>query len=115
MKPTRRMFLALLGLTALGVPASAWPMLQAPWQALAGTLLLAAGADALLARRRPALRAERSMAGVLPVGAWHDVRLTLHNEGKAALQSTCSTITRPPGNWKACRTPPAWRPARFPP
>lgn len=86
MKPTRRMFQALLGLTALAVPASVWPALQAPWQVLGGALLLAAGADALLARRSPALRAERSMAGVLPVGAWHEVRLTLHNEGNTALQ-----------------------------
>ncbi|WP_028101427.1 DUF58 domain-containing protein [Pseudoduganella violaceinigra] len=86
MNPTRRMFHALLGVTALGVPASVWPQLQLPWQLLGGALLLAAGADALLARRRPALRAERSMAGVLPVGAWHDVRLTVHNEGTAPLQ-----------------------------
>ncbi|MTW13567.1 DUF58 domain-containing protein [Pseudoduganella eburnea] len=86
MKPTRRMFHALLGLTALGVPASVWPQLQLPWQVLGGALLLAAGADALLARRRPALRAERQLAGVLPVGAWHDVRLTVHNEGAAPLQ-----------------------------
>jgi uncharacterized protein (DUF58 family) len=80
------MFQAMAGLTALAVPASLWPQLQAPWQALGGLLLLAAGADALLARRRPALRAQRSMAGVLPVGAWHEVRLMLHNEGPGALR-----------------------------
>jgi uncharacterized protein (DUF58 family) len=46
---------------------------------------VAAAFDAWLARRTPALRVERQLAGVWPVGTWGTVTLSLHNEDRRRL------------------------------
>ncbi|MES2148262.1 MAG: DUF58 domain-containing protein [Pseudomonadota bacterium] len=85
MTPSRRLLLAVLAWTVLGLAASAWPALVAPWQALAMLLALAMTYDARRAGRAPLLRVERALAGVWPVDAWNPVTLTLHNEDAHAL------------------------------
>ena len=78
--------LAGAGLWAgLGLAAGFWPALAPWWQGAGVALLAVAGADAWRSRRAPALRVERELAGVWPVGAWNKVTLRLHNEGARLL------------------------------
>lgn len=86
MTPARRLLYAVFAWAVLGL-ASAWlPGLVALWWGGGLALLLAAAADAWLARTPPALRVERRLAGVWPVDVWNPVTLTLHNEGTRALR-----------------------------
>lgn len=80
MTPSRRLLHGMLGWTALGLAAGLWAPLAPVWWGAGLALLLAAALDAWLARRAPALRVERGVAGVLPVDVWAEVTLTLHNE-----------------------------------
>jgi uncharacterized protein (DUF58 family) len=83
--PSPQLLAGAAGWAALGLAASHWPQLQVLWQgaglALAGAALL----DAWLSRSTPALRVERELAGVWPVGSWNPVTLRLHNEGTRTL------------------------------
>jgi uncharacterized protein (DUF58 family) len=83
--PSRALLLGAGGWALLGLAASHWPALLPLWQG--GGLALAAAAlgDAWLSRATPALRVERELAGVWPVGAWNQVTLKLHNEGARTL------------------------------
>jgi MoxR-like ATPase len=85
MTPAPRLLGALGALAALGVAAGFWPLLLPLAQGCALALAMAAGADALLSRRAPQLRAERMVAGVWPVDAWNGATVELHNEGARAL------------------------------
>ncbi|TWI60919.1 uncharacterized protein (DUF58 family) [Pseudoduganella lurida] len=98
MVPARRLLAALGALVALGIATGLWPVLLAGWWAAAGMLLLAAMADALLARRPLALRIERQVAGVLPAGVWQTVRVTLHNEDAGPL--TLALFDDYPADWE---------------
>lgn len=76
-----RALLACAGLWALcGLAAGQWPQLLVLWQGLGVALLAAALLDAWISRKAPALRIEREMAGVWPVGTWNKVTLRLHND-----------------------------------
>jgi uncharacterized protein (DUF58 family) len=86
MVPSRRLFASVFAWTALGVPASLWASVLPVWSGAGTCLLLAAIADALLARRTPPVRVERRAPGVLPVATWQDVTVTIHNEGARALR-----------------------------
>ena len=79
------MLLAAGALVLLGVAAGHWGALVPLWQGACLALVAAAGADAWLSRRQPALRVEREVNGVWPVGVWNSVTLRLHNEDTRAL------------------------------
>ncbi|SMC27075.1 Uncharacterized conserved protein, DUF58 family, contains vWF domain [Andreprevotia lacus DSM 23236] len=84
MTPTRKLlwlFAALLAF-ALALP---WLPLLAWWLVLAA-VLLAVLADAVLGWRVPVLRAERSVAGVWPIGRWGDVALVVRHTGGRTLR-----------------------------
>jgi len=85
MKPAARMLLLLGAWLVLAVAGCLWPE---PWLALwegAGLLLAAVAlADALLGRRQPSPRLERTLPGVLPVGVWTPVQVRLLNPAGAA-------------------------------
>ncbi|HEY9102835.1 DUF58 domain-containing protein [Chitinimonas sp.] len=78
MIPSRHLILLVAAWALMGVAASNLPALLLAWWLLGGTLLLVALLDAARAARRPALRLERQLAGVWPVGCWGEVVLTLH-------------------------------------
>jgi uncharacterized protein (DUF58 family) len=83
--PSRTLLVAAGGWAALGLAASYWPQLGQFWQGAGLALAVVAVADAWLSRRAPALRIERELAGVWPVGTWNNVTLRLHNEGGRTL------------------------------
>jgi uncharacterized protein (DUF58 family) len=96
--PSRTLLLGAAGWAALGLASSWWPGLQPFWQGAGLALAGAALADAWLSRRQPALRIERELAGVWPVGAWNKVTLRLHNESARAL--SFDLIDDYPGAWE---------------
>jgi uncharacterized protein (DUF58 family) len=83
--PSRALLLGVAGWAALGLAAGWWPPLALLWQGAGLALGVAALADAWLSRRAPALRLERELAGVWPVGGWNKVTVRLHNEGARTL------------------------------
>ena len=83
--PSRNLLLAAGGLAALGAAAGHWSALETLWQGAALAAVACACADAWLSRRRPALRVERELGGVWPVGVWNSVTVKLHNEGARTL------------------------------
>lgn len=83
--PSPLLLAAAGGWAVLGLAASHWPQLQLLWQGAGLALGAAALGDALLGRAKPALRVERELAGVWPVGSWNTVTLRLHNEGARTL------------------------------
>lgn len=85
MTPSRRLLFAVFVLALLG--AGPYYVPQSLPYLLGAALALCAAAvlDGLLARRAPALRVERQIAGVWPVGIWGNASLTLHNEGARRL------------------------------
>ena len=85
MTPAPRLFYAACAWSALGAAAAYWTPLVAAWQGAGLLLAVAAAVDGWRARAAPALRAERTLAGVWPVDVWNGVTLTLHNEGPRAL------------------------------
>jgi len=86
--PSRRLLAAVLAWVLAGVAASLWDAAPATYGAglLLLALLLAAATDAARARRPPPLRLERQTAGVWPVGVWNNATLTVHNDGRRAVQ-----------------------------
>jgi uncharacterized protein (DUF58 family) len=83
--PSRALLAAAGGWVVLGLAASYVPQLALVWQGAGLALTVVALADAWLSRRVPAVRVERELAGVWPVGTWNNVTLRLHNEGGRAL------------------------------
>ena len=83
--PSRALLAAAGGWALLGLAASHWPQLAQFWQGAGVALAVIAAADAWISRRQPALRIEREMAGVWPVGSWNNVTLRVHNEGARTL------------------------------
>lgn len=86
MMPARRLLLLATAWMLLGLAASIWPSLLPFWYGAGALLLLAASADALLARRAPPLRIERQLAGVWAVDHWREAGVVLHNAGARPLQ-----------------------------
>lgn len=85
MTPSPRLLYATAAWTLLGFAASLLPALFAVWAGAGIALLLLAGADAWAARKPPALRVERRLAGVWPIEVWNTVTVTLHNAGRCRL------------------------------
>lgn len=85
MTPAPRLLYGAAALALLGLAAALWPALELAWQGAALALAVLAALDWRLARAAPALRLERQLAKVWPVGAWNPVTLTVHNEGLRAL------------------------------
>jgi len=83
--PSRTLLAGALGWAAFGLGAGFWPALAPLWQGVGVALLAAACLDAWLSRRAPAMRIERELAGVWPVGTWNKVTLRLHNESARTL------------------------------
>ena len=83
--PSRTLLAGAGGWAALALAASYWPALAPLWQGSGLALLAAACADAWFSRTAPALRVERELAGVWPVGTWNKVTLRLHNESARLL------------------------------
>ena len=83
--PSRALLACAGGWALFGLAASHWPVLGQFWQGAGLALAAVAAADAWMSRRQPALRVEREMAGVWPVGSWNNVTLRVHNEGKGTL------------------------------
>jgi uncharacterized protein (DUF58 family) len=88
MIPSTRLLYAVLASALLGVVAGLLPAagLSLFWWGFCVALAIAAGIDAWLSRRPPALRVERQVAGVWPVNIWGAATLTLHNEDGRALR-----------------------------
>ena len=86
MMPARRLLLAVAAWMLLGLAASIWPPLLPLWYGAGALLLLAACADALLARRAPPPWVERRLAGVWSVDHWHEAGVVLHNAGPRPLR-----------------------------
>ena len=87
MVPTRRLYLCLWSLAALGLAAGFAAPLRPLWWIAACALGLAMAADAWLARRGSAtMQVERRAPPVVPVDRWADVTLTVHNRGARPAQ-----------------------------
>ncbi len=83
--PSRVLLAGAGGWAVLGLAASYFPLLGQFWQGAGLALVVVAVADAWLSRRAPALRTERELAGVWPVGTWNNVTLRLHNDSGRTL------------------------------
>lgn len=80
------LYLLLAGWLGLGVAAAAWPPLWPLWQGLGLTIGLAAAIDALRVWRGAVPAVDRQVLGSLPMGAWSEVRLRIHNPGRRPLR-----------------------------
>lgn len=96
--PSRLLVAAAAGWAAIGLGAAEWPALAPLWQGAGLALAIAAAIDAWRSRKAPALRVERELAGVWPVGVWNKVTLRLHNEGARAL--ALEVFDDYPGAWQ---------------
>ncbi|WP_426107621.1 DUF58 domain-containing protein [Massilia sp. TSP1-1-2] len=83
--PSRALLACAGGWAVLGLAASHWPLLAQFWQGAGVALAAVAALDAWMSRRQPALRVERELAGVWPVGCWNNVTLRVHNESARTL------------------------------
>lgn len=83
--PSRTLLFAAGGWAVLGLAASFAAPLVPVWQGAGLALAVAGALDAWLSRKAPAMRIERELAGVWPVGAWNKVTLKLHNEAARTL------------------------------
>lgn len=80
----RPLYLLLGAWTLTGAAAAGWPGLLPLWQG-AGLLLAAAAAvDGARVRLAPLPSVRRQVMGALPVSAWSEVKLRLHNGGRRA-------------------------------
>jgi uncharacterized protein (DUF58 family) len=84
--PSTRLIVAACTLTALAVPASAWPQFIAPLLILAGGFGAIALIDAVGILRMPPPTPWRRVAASLPLGIAHEVHLRLYNNGRRALR-----------------------------
>lgn len=80
MRPGRLLVALALAWTALGLAASFFEVLHAPWLFAGAVLGLLSAVDAAAVWREPRLRIDRQVAGNLPVGSASTVTLTVHNE-----------------------------------
>lgn len=93
--PTRRALGAAAALTLCAVIASFRPELQPAWAVMAGAFGLAALADLLAARARPArLEVQRTMPASVPIGRWRDCAVRVRNAARFAAR--CSLYDHHP-------------------
>jgi uncharacterized protein (DUF58 family) len=85
-RPTRRLYLALLGWTAAGGAAVAWPACEPAWWGLGGLLGLLALGEAWLLRRTPLPEVSRVAPHSLAVGTSNRFGLRLRNLAPRALE-----------------------------
>ena len=87
MRPATRLLLLLGAWLALALPACLWPRLWLPGFRAAGWSLAAlALADALLGWRQPTPAVERILPGMLPIGAWTQVKLRIGGQRRPRLR-----------------------------
>jgi len=98
MTPSRSLLIAVFVLALFGVGTYFAPASLLYWSGAALALGVMALVDALLARRVPAVRVERHVAGVWPVGIWGQASVTLHNEDTRRLK--IELFDDYPANWK---------------
>jgi uncharacterized protein (DUF58 family) len=98
MIPARRLLWATVALALLGIIVSLLSQYALLWYGASCALALATLIDIWLSRRTPALRIERQVAGVWPVGVWGNVTLTIHNESARSI--TLDIYDDYPGAWK---------------
>jgi uncharacterized protein (DUF58 family) len=87
MKPSRRFLLTLTALLVAGILLGVLKALEMPipatlrsaWWGAVLAMLLVAGADVILAYRRPRPSLERTLPGQLRLGRWNSVHLRLHH------------------------------------
>ncbi len=77
MRPASRLLLLLGAWLALALAACLWPALLPGFRTMGWGLAGLALADALLGWRQPTPAVEREMPGVLPIGAWTQVKLRI--------------------------------------
>ncbi|HDP90013.1 MAG TPA: DUF58 domain-containing protein [Thioalkalivibrio sp.] len=85
MTPTRRLFIALWLLAALGLAAALWPALATAWVYALVALAVLALLDGLAAWRMRPPAVERELASSLPLGVRRPVTLRVHNPGRRRL------------------------------
>jgi uncharacterized protein (DUF58 family) len=88
MTPSRRLLQCVAAWALLGFAAGFLPAMGIAWTGMGVVLFLCAGADAwrTIARRQPpAIRIERQVDGVWPVGVWNAVTVTLCNDSAVHL------------------------------
>ena len=96
--PSRLLVAAAGTCAVIGLAAAAWPALLPLWQGCALALAGAAVIDAWRSRAAPAIRLERELAGVWPVGQWNKVTLRIHNAGARSL--ALEVFDDYPGAWQ---------------
>ena len=79
MIPAPRLIYVVAALAVLGVAAAIWPAATLICAVAGGLLALAAGADALVVRSAQPVSAERATPASAALGAWHRVRVKVHN------------------------------------
>jgi len=72
-----------VALLALGIATVFVPALRGSWHVAAALFAAACAIDAWLAWLIPAVAADRAMPGSLALGAWHRIRLRIHNASRA--------------------------------
>ncbi|MGF1546152.1 MAG: DUF58 domain-containing protein [Thiotrichales bacterium] len=105
MRPARRLLGALTLLFALGLAASFWPDAMIGWWVALGLVTVAASADAVAAWRQPSPTCSRTCHDPLPLNAWREVTLALHNPGSRRL--TLEVRDHPPDDFEV-RYPSQW-------
>lgn len=88
MTPSPRLLQCVAAWALLGFIAGMLPPLAIAWAGIGVVLLLCAGADAWRTRQPPAVRIERQVDGVWPVGVWNAATITLHNDSTVHLAMT---------------------------
>lgn len=79
----KRLFYLLWLWLAAGVVAAFWPMLVSVWAGFGVLLLVVAGADHLMALKRPEITVARTVASSLALGVWSEVRLRLQQTARS--------------------------------
>ena len=88
MIPAPRLLALAAALAVLGIAAALSPGLTPAWTAAGVLLLLAGSADALVARSMHAVSAERATPASAALGAWHRVRVKVHNRARSKADVT---------------------------
>src|SRR5689334_1404114 len=84
MIPSLRLIWLAAGLAVLGACAAVWPALTTICAAGGILLVLVAGADAFVVGAARRVSAERATPGSAALGAWHRIRVRVHNQSGSA-------------------------------
>jgi uncharacterized protein (DUF58 family) len=79
MRPGRRLLILLSIWTLLGLSPVLWPETLPVWLLIGGLGLVSVGWDAWILRVGAPISVQRLVPGILPLGAWRDVKLRFNN------------------------------------